>query len=107
MNIDKFIENYNKNSIFKSITEIDDKQIYFCNNNAVDNDDDDDDNNDKLPDIISILQMLEKFYDNNNNFNISILSILEAIFNYNDNNIEMYCNRIFFPKHNIKNSVSI
>ena len=100
--------NFQNNSIFKDISDIDDEQIYFYNN---DNNDDD-----ELPSIISILQILENYYSNNNNNNISILSLLKILFKYdenikieddNNNTIEFYCHRFFLPKHNIKNSISI
>ena len=95
---------YNNNTIFKSITQIDDDKIIFYNDEYEKN---------EIPEIISIYQILKNCKYNH----ISIISLLKIIFKDDKDikiddvsflqNIEIFSHRIFLPKNNIEKSISI
>lgn len=99
--------NNKKDIIFNSITEIGDEKLCF-ENVIFDKDYDDDDDN-----VISILHILETFYQNSNN--ISISTLIKTILSKDNNvdfnkrplpqNIELYFNRFFLPGYNSNISV--
>ena len=105
--------NNNNNNIFNSITEIDDEEI---------NIQDDNDHDEKIPMIVSVYQLIERYTKLNDNYHLSISSLLKIIQN-NDNNHDdggqiktfinnndislLYFHKIFLPNHSHTHTVSI
>lgn len=94
--------------IFNTITEIDDENIKFFDDNDIAEDNND---NDKIPVIFSISQLFSKYHHSH----VSFLTLLKIILKLdvndesvlNDENIYSYFHQVFLPKYNIKNTISI
>ena len=112
------------NNIFNSLTEINDEEIKVFNNN-----DNDNVNYDKIPLIISVKQILEKYINFNDNYYLSVSTLLNIISNFDkkgnkdkdnddddddddaddddDSNIIYMLHNIYLPTYSRTSTVSI
>ena len=110
----KYFENLEKNKchgIFKNITQFSDGVI-LCN---INNEND----HDKIPIIVTVLELLKNYIlNNNNNSHISIYFLINKIILRNpsdviltldefNENLELYCKRIFLTQYAIDKSISL